>query len=94
MHIEKIYREVHRELDKHYIPTLGLELILLLVHASVIITAFFMYRMPFYFLIPLMLIQTFVVFLMFTPIHEGVHFLASKSLSHTFNGAVFLLMRF
>jgi|GEM_PF-6642120 len=76
------------EFLKHVNPTLVLAACLYSFYFIFLFSTFLFYKLPFYAYIPLGILQTFIVFLMFTVLHDGVHFTISKK--HWLNELSFL----
>lgn len=79
---ERLRNFAHRFLDGEWVrlinPTVVLTVILAAAWFIVLSAALIFHKLPWYFYLPLGLIQIPIVFLFFTPLHEGVHFLISK----------------
>lgn len=59
-------------------PTLILTICLEFVWFAILSAGLVFHQFPFYFYLPLGLVQTLIAFLMFTPIHDSTHFVASR----------------
>jgi beta-carotene hydroxylase len=67
-----------RDLGKQINPTIGLQMIFSFFWLFLVAAAFGLYRFSPVMLLPIMLLQSVVVFLMFTPLHEATHFVGSR----------------
>lgn len=78
VYLEKLLEAIERGL-KQFNPTLGLQILFSFLWFVLLVAAFGLYQFPPYMLIPIMLLQSLLVFLMFTPLHDSAHFIGSRN---------------